>query len=131
MGDFLDTIVEKCETDLDSTKLVLTTSDSTAIMIANNTAIMITFELPIALKLGHGDVIQFYLGQYHITHREYGKGYIRDRAYITHEDYFRAEVRKGTKEPILFLNAKDMDILTRIKNYQERNVSEQQAKKTA
>ena len=118
MGDFLDTIVEECETDLDSTKLILRTSGSTD---------RIVFELPIAANLERGDVLKFYLGQYHG-----GVGTL-NQAYITHGDYFRAEIyKKGTKEPILFLNSKDMDMLTRIKNYVEKNISsEPEIKRTA
>ena len=99
MGDYLDKVVQKCENNYDCSKLVLSSSGTSNIQ----------FELPISINLQQGDIIEFYAATIHgLTD-----------PYITHDDYYRAEVyRKAPsrkKELVVRLIAADMRLLKQVK----------------
>lgn len=99
MGDHLDTVVQRCKQNYESSKLVLS---------ANGTP-NIQFELPISIHLRQGDIIEFYLG--HIRN-------IKDPC-ITHDDYYVAKIYRRNKwrkkEVVARLESVDMRLLEQVK----------------
>ena len=100
MSDNLEMVVVRCNTDYDSTRLVLGESQAEKSGVFHE----IEFLLPIVLQLKPGDRIQFYLG----TTTNYNA--------IYHGNYARAFVyRKDEETPFLSFDGIQMKLLEEIK----------------
>lgn len=102
MGTYLETeVIEflRDESELNSTKMILAQKGKDE---------RISFELPLRVKVRPGDKISFFHGT------------ITDvpNPYITHNDYVSGKIfRSEDEEMVLSFDARDMKILTEVRNY--------------